>query len=373
MLISTLDDSTMESQKTPFHAAVKVAETTFGDYWGWKLTKVYSDVASEWRAAREQVVLHDSSHLGRLKATGQDVLDLLNRLSTNEVGSLQPGEGMPTILTNDRGRILDLITVFHLGEYVLLLTNPPMRGQVAQWIDKYTIMEDVVLEDVTDHTAMLSLLGPKASNLLESLAGRKLSEMQNHCSEKIEVGGSSAYLIRRDALGLPGFLLLVEQEEAENVWSTSLSAGAVPMGMDAYEALRIEAGWPDYGKELGEGYNPLEAGLAGAISFTKGCYIGQEVIARLDTYDKVQRHLVSLHFSGSEGVKRGTVLCQEGREVGAVTSVAEVPTTGQLVGIGYLRKAASQVGTKLSLGDGVGQVEVTRVLQHFGPDMENKA
>ena len=353
----------MESQKTPFHSVAETTGATFGQFGAWKLPTVYSDVASEWRAAKEQVVLHDSSHVGRLKATGQDVLDLLHRLSTNDVGSLQPGEGAPTVLTTDRGRILDLITVLHLGEYVLLLSSPPTREQVAQWIDKYTIMEEVELEDITTGTGLLSLLGPKASSLLESLTGLRLAGMQNHCSEKVDLGGLSAHLIRRDTVGLPGFLLMVQQEEASKLWDTLISAGALPMGMEAYQALRVEAGWPDYGEELGEPYNPLEAGLAGAISFTKGCYIGQEVIARLDTYDKVQRHLVSFILSGDGRVANGTVLCQDGMEVGNVTSVAKVPTTGQLVGMGYVRRAAAQEGVKLSFGNGVGEAKVRRVLE----------
>ena len=361
----------MQINKTPLYKVVKEAGATFGGFWNWTLPRMYADVISEYKAAKGKVVIHDSSYTGRVKATGEDVLDLLNRLSTNEVDSLQPGQGALTILTNDKGRIIDLITLFHMGEHILLFTGPSATEQVGQWIDKYTIMEDVVLEDITHRTAMLSLLGPEAVSFLGDVLRLDLSTMQDCSYKKVEVAGSEVSLIRRDTLGLPELHLLVQLEEAEKVWGVLVSNGAVPIGMDAYDALRVEAGCPDYGKELGELYNPLEAGLAGAVSFTKGCYIGQEVIARLDTYDKVQKHLVALTFSGGELVKEGMALCREGREVGTVTSVAKVPTTGRLVGMGYIRKAVAQAGSKLSLGDGLtGEVEVGKLVRPLGPDEE---
>ena len=361
----------MQVHKTPLYKVAREAGATFGEFWGWTLPRMYADVVSEYEAAKGKVGIHDSSYTGRVKATGQDVLDLLNRLSTNEVDSLQLGQGALTILTNDKGRIIDLITVYHMGEYILLFTSPAATEQVGQWIDKYTIVEDVVLEDLTHNTAMLSLLGPEAASFLGDVLRLDLSTMQDCSFKKVEVAGSEVSLIRRDALGLPELHLLLQQEEVEKVWGVLVSNGAVPIGMDAYDALRVEAGRPDYGKELGELYNPLEAGLTGAVSFTKGCYIGQEVIARLDTYDKVQKHLVALTFSGEELVKEGMALCRQGREVGTVTSVVKVPTTGRLVGMGYLRKAVAQAGSKLSLGDGVtGEAEVEKLVQPFGPGVE---
>ena len=127
------------------------------------------------------------------------------------------------------------------------------------------------------------------------------------------------------------------------VWRELIGAGAVPAGLEAYEVLRVKEGAPVYDRELGDDYNPLEAGLWGSISFTKGCYIGQEVIARLDTYQKLQKHLVSLSFSSEAGIDAGVRLSREGREVGQVTSAARVPTTGATIGLGYVRKEAAEV------------------------------
>ena len=150
-------------------------------------------------------------------------------------------------------------------------------------------------------------------------------------------------------MSLPRFEIVVQGNNAGKVWQEVAAAGASPMGMEAYQALRIGEVAPEYGGEMGEAYNPLETGLWGSISFTKGCYIGQEVIARLDTYQKVQKHLVSLSFSPNARVQEGAKLAQEGKEVGSVTSVVKLPTTGELMGLGYVRKGASEVGTQLSI------------------------
>jgi folate-binding protein YgfZ len=339
----------MAMQRTPLYDVATGAGATSQEWHGWELPMSYGDVEREYRAALEGVALHDSSYTGRIKALGEDVLDLLHRISTNDVGSLQPGQGAPTVLTTDRGRILDLITALNLGDYILLLTSPQARDEVVRWIDKYTIIEDITLEDVTNETAMLSVMGPEAPALLGSLAGVDLGSFQPDQSAPVTIAGADCHIIRRDLVSLPRFDIVLQGENAGKVWQEITAAGAAPVGMEAYQALRIGEVAPEYGGEMGEAYNPLETGLWGSISFTKGCYIGQEVIARLDTYQKVQKHLVSLSFSPNARVQEGAKLAQEGKEVGAVTSVVKKPTTGELMGLGYVRKGASEVGTQLSI------------------------
>ena len=339
---------------TPLRNIASTEEAQFQEWHGWELPIAYGDVAEEYRAAREGAALHDSSYIGRIRATGGDVLDLLHRLSTNKLVSLQPGQGAPTILTTERGRTLDLITVFNMGDHVLLLTSPHTRDKVVQWVDKYTIVEDVCLEDVTSSTAMLSVIGPDAQATLSGLVNMELGSLGAHSSARVSIAGAEGHIIRRNMMNLARFELLVQGQNAAGVWQEVSAAGAVLMGLKAHEALRVEEGVPGFGSELGESYNPLETGLWGSISFTKGCYIGQEVIARLDTYQKVQRHLVALSFSPESQADVGSELAKDGRDVGRVTSVARVPTTGQVIGLAYIRKEASEVGCVLSLPEAEG-------------------
>ena len=358
----------MAGRRTPLYDVAARQGASFGDWAGWELPASYGDLLAEYKAARDGAAVHDSSHMGRVKGTGEDVLDLLHRLSTNAVVSLEAGQGAPTVLTTDRGRILDLITVLNLGDHILLLTGPQASQSVIEWIDKYTIVDDVEFEDVTSNTAMVSVIGPKAPDILGSLADIELDAFAPYQSARVAIAGAEGYIVRRDLANLTRFEVMVKTHDSEAVWQEIIGVGATPVGMEVSEVLRVERALPGHDGELGQSYNPLETGLWGSISFTKGCYIGQEVIARLDTYQKVQKHLVSFSFSPDARIEAGVKLAKEGREVGQVTSVVKVPTTGELIGLGYVRKEAAEVGTQISLAEEEGSwAKVESQALPFGP------
>ena len=332
---------------------------------------VYSDAVAEYAAVTSGAAIFDASGNGRLKATGADALDLLNRLSTNEVIDLQPGQGAPTILTTDRGRILDLITVLKTGAHALLLTSPGAQQSVVEWLDKYTIMEDLTVEDVSGATAMVGVWGPGARATLEAAAGFSLAELPLYSSVETLVGGETALLVSAQLPAWPGYHVICSADAAPGIWRAVTKAGALPIGEEAYEASRVDAGVPALGREMGDDYNPLEAGLIGCIDFAKGCYIGQEVIARLDTYHKVQKYLVKLAFDPGVSVNQGTTLVQEGRVVGRVTSSAIIPTNGETVALAYVRAKNAVPGAALDLEPpAVGQARIEGLSQLFGPGEE---
>ena len=295
----------MTTPRSTLNTLATIGGQDFQEHFGWRLPRVYSDVTTEYQAAAQDVAVHDSSYVGRLKASGDDALDLLNRLSTNLVLRLEPGQGAPTILTTDRGRILDLVGVANLDGYILLLTSPDGQQRVIDWLDKYTIMEDLTVEDLTPEISQLTALGPNSLAALESLTGASLVSLLPFHSQPAQIGGTELRIMARPLGELPAFDLLLAPEAAASVWDALLSAGVTPVGGEAYETLRIAQAVPQYGREMGEAYNPLETGLIGSIDFAKGCYIGQEVIARLDTYKKVQKYLVSLRFSADAVVSEG--------------------------------------------------------------------
>ena len=344
----------------------------------------YTDTAAEYRAAIETAALYNHSPAGRLRAAGADALDLLNRLSTNRVDNLPPGHGAPTILTTDRGRILDLLLVVNAGPYALLLTGPGSQAAIISWLDKYTIMEDLTLTDITADTAQFTLCGPAARQLIAAagLADHNpLETMPPYAALDAKLAGQQAMLIHHPIGDLPAWdLILGDNSAAPRVWETLTAAGFVPMGQDAWDALLVSQGIPRNGRELGDDFNPLEAGLIGAIDFAKGCYIGQEVIARLDTYQKVQKNLALLRFpaqaqaaAGAEltaaiPVAVGAELTDGSRKVGQITSLAARPDTGDLLALAYIRAAHAQPGTKLTLAaPHQGNAEIIRLPQLFGP------
>ena len=325
-----------------------------------------TDTAAACRAA---AVLYPN-HAGRLKLTGADARDLLNRLSTNYIDPIgTPGSVVPTVLTSDRGRIVDLVHLAHCGDRQLLLTSPGRQDGVIAFLDKYTIMEDLEVADITPNTAMLTLTGPAAGDIRQQTAippGITPIALPDADSDNSDDGGDAAgrapthHFIAPDAASAAALAAALRQ------------AGAVPISAAAAETLRISRRQPAYGAELGDAYNPLEAGLIGAIDFHKGCYIGQEVIARLDTYQKVQKRLVALRFTGisngdtisdgnSAGALPGARLVDDaGAPVGIVTSAATLAVDGidtdaadtaapAIIGLGYVRTATAQIGNRLRL------------------------
>ncbi len=329
-------------------------------------TKASAYDDAQFLAATEGAAFYNS-HAGRLKAAGADGLDLLNRMTTNAVVDLQPGEGAPTILTTDRGRILDILGVVNLGDYVLLLTSPGRQEAVMEWLDRYTIMEDLEIFDITEETAMLTVLGPGAADAIAKAMDVNVADVPSHHSVVTEAGGRVVTVINRPQGTLSGFDIVLSPEDLDAVADALAGSGIVAINEDSYQTTRICAAIPEYGREMGDAYNPLEAGLIGGVDFEKGCYIGQEVIARLDTYNKVQKRLVTLRLpEGFEDVS-GATLHHEGRDVGVVTSAARNPSTGEVTGLGYARSAHADVGSLLEIGESGGMAEVTGLPQFFGP------
>ena len=333
---------------------------------GFQLPAVYSDFASEYAAATTAAGVHDSSYMGRLKATGEDSLDLLNRMSTNKVVDLGAGEGAVTVLTTDRGRIIDVLGVVNQGGHVMLLTSPGRQQAVIEWLDKYTIMEDLTIEDVTSETTMLALVGPDAGKLL-GLTSAQIPQ-DTLTVQSVQLGGIDVLVVEQPLGTLSRYWLIVSPEAALGLWQRLIDDGAVPVGANAMDAVRVNFGVPEYGAELGEPFNPLEAGLIGSVDFTKGCYIGQEVIARLDSYKKVQKYLVSLSFDGDANISSGDELFDDGKPVGTVTSVAPAPSDGTLKGLGYVKAANANPGARLDVsGSEKASAEIVALAQPYGP------
>ena len=317
-------------------------------------TSVYSSVRDECIAAAEGVGLADRSHLGRLKVSGADAIDLLNRLSTNKLDDLAVGDAQGTVLTTNKGRIIDLLYALRQECHLLVITGPETRERVAEWIDFYTFIEDVKVEDASGETAMLSILGPETTAALPRLA-----EVPLYGSADITIGDVDALALRTDFAGYESYDLIAPLEQAPELWDALVEdIGMCPVGSSALEFMRISNGVAGYGSELTEDYNPLEAGLMDFISFNKGCYIGQEVVARLNTYDKVQKRLVRLSWERDDAPELPAALLPaalllEGRQVGALTSAASAIYGDGCIGIGYLRKAYIQDGARLLTEDGL--------------------
>jgi hypothetical protein len=326
----------------------------FGNYSGWSLPRRFVKISQEYEALRRGVSLIDRSHLGRLKLTGNDALDLLNRMSTNTLADLQPEQWRDTVLTTGKGRVVDVVTVISLPEYLVLLTSPGQEERVAEWLDMYTFLEDCTLESMNQAVSILSLLGPAAQQLLEEFLPKHMRPPDVGEVASLDLGGITVTALRTNPMGVPGYDLLVHSYQATDLWNVLSGLGGqivVPVGLQALEVRRIENGIGRYGDEYSDAVNPLEVGLRPLISFDKGCYIGQEVIARLNTYDKVQRKLVGFVLDTKKRLskRQHPKVLVENREVGELTSWVRPPRGKRWLALGYVRRTAWKVGTQVDI------------------------
>ncbi len=305
---------------------------------------------SQYEAAKQVVAVLDISQQGLLTMVGDDALDLLHRLSTQDLASLAVGEGAATILTTDKGRILDSIVVQRYPDHVLLQISPGNQSRVLEWFDKYTIMEDSVASDATSLHGQLLVFGPNAAGTI-ARSVPVASDLALYHHAQTNMAGVPVSVSRVEAPVGKGFHILMKPGHLEAVRQTLVDTGALPINQDTFEVIRVEAGQPGFESEFDDRFNPHEVGLGDHISYTKGCYIGQEVIARLDTYDKVQRHLRGLRLLTGNPVNVESELLVNGKVIGVVTSTALSPAFGNIA-LAFLKKASSGPGTRLTTDTG---------------------
>jgi folate-binding protein YgfZ len=303
----------------------------------------YSSVTEEFTKAQSQPVLVDRSFAGVVRITGKDAGDLLHRLTTNEMRNLQPGQGVVNIFTNAKGRIVDAVEMLRRRGDYLLLTSPGRAATLATWIEKYTFIEDLRGEDVTSAYALFSIFGEIPRNF----AGLPLDDLKAHHFLETSLNGVEIILQQTGGIAPEGYNIVVDSRNAMGVWNF-LRAYAEPIGFSTFEAMRVHAGIPAADNEINEEQNPHELDLLPYINFEKGCYIGQEVVARLDTYDKVQRQLAGLEFDGAQVPPLKITLWADGEEAGKITSAIFSPLRNKAIALALLRKKFAQNFVRLT-------------------------
>lgn len=313
----------------------------------------YGDLRAEYEAALHRVVLMDRSHEGRLEAWGADAAALLQRISTNDVLNLAPGEGRATVFTNPNGRILDRVTVYNRGDRLLLITEPGRGTAVLHYLQRNIFFNDQVqVADLSGVTYLFALHGPAAPELASALELMPETNSYPWWGRELDLEGTPVYAAARKPLSGGHYALIVSAKSAPQVWRRLRERGAAvglrPAGSLTYHALRVRAGRPGVGHELTQDYIPLEAGLWDEVSFHKGCYTGQEIIARMESRGKLAKLMVRLELSAM--IEAPAALFQDGREVGRLTSSVLAPD-GQALGIGFVRTPLAQSEAQFNAGD----------------------
>ena len=304
---------------------------------------------NEYWFATQKCGVIDRSDMSRVRISGVDALELLDRLSTNALQELVSGSSLHSVMTTNKGRVVCLLLVALIGDQVILITGSGDGEKASELIDFYTFSEDVKVQDIGNETGQLSLVGPRCSFVLEQLGVGVLNPYE---CVSISVNGIPITAIRSEFLAQPSYDLIIPAQSLKDVNDMLLTIGGVEICSISKETLnlvRVERGIPESGFELTEEYNPLEVELKNYISFNKGCYVGQEVVARLNTYDKVKRRLVGVTWHKEMISEPGANLFYDGENIGTLTSTTKPHQPGRFIGLGVVKKAYAEAGTELHI------------------------
>lgn len=303
---------------------------------------------SIYQAAHRQAVMADRSQLGMLKITGETRLDLINRMSTQAVKTLAPGTGAATVLVTDIARIIDRLIIYADEEAVYAVAGESNADQVARHLMRFVFFQDDFhIEDLSADRAVFGVYGPRSSEMLAAAGFPEVDFPRHHWRRAAIAGGTDVTLHRTDPIAGDGYFVICQQKDKSTVQHHLAKAGLMMADEADFEHLRVESGLPRIGHELALDYIPLEADLWQDVSFDKGCYVGQEIIARMESRGRLAKRLVRLILGGP--AKTGDSIAAKGKTVGTLTSVADGP--GGRVALGFVKTAALEQEVPLIVND----------------------
>ncbi|KAI3865423.1 hypothetical protein MKW92_018203 [Papaver armeniacum] len=298
------------------------------------------------------VAVVDLTHFGRIRVTGEDRIQFLHNQTTANFESLREGQGCDTVFVTPTARTIDISHAWIMKNAITMVVSPETCHSIIEMLTKYIFFADKVeIHDITKQTCFFTLIGPKCNQLMEDLNLGDLIGQPYGTHRHYTVNGMPITVGVGNLISEDGFSLLSSPAAAESIWKTLLSLGATPMGANGWERLRISQGRPAPEKELTDEFNVLEAGLWNAVSLNKGCYKGQETIARLVTYDGVKQRLWGLHLSAP--AIPGSLITVDGKKVGKLTSYTTGGKESKHFGLGYIKRQGASAGDEVNVGEEV--------------------
>jgi folate-binding protein YgfZ len=299
------------------------------------------------------VAILDRTHWGILKFTGADRIRYLHNQSTNDFQILKVGEGCETVFVTSTARTIDLATAYVCEDEVLIIVSPERRQYLYEWLDRFIFpMDKVEISDISGQYAIFDLIGDRSASLLQKL-GLEFSIGQPQHSHRIcQIDNIPVRVAIGSSLTAEGATFLVPIADSAKIWSKLIALGVTSLDDRAWQQLRVQWGRPAPDRELTDDYNPLEAGLGQTISLNKGCYIGQETIARLNAYKGVKQRLWGVKLASFASVNTNITL--DGNKIGVLTSCVETATG--IFGLAYIKTKAGGAGLKVAIGDTTGEI-----------------
>ncbi len=359
---------------------------------GWSVPANYGDVLFEYAAVRERGAgVIDLSARGRILVSGSEAVPFLNGLITNDMKTLAASSWMPAAFPNVKGRLIASVRVVRLKDEgtdksvcptFLIDTEPATHERVLKTIERFTLAGDFRITDITSQTTLLSVQGKKAVGVVRSVFGEDVASLD--AKRAIQTSGPKGggatedlTVIRATHTAEEGFDVIVNSARASATWDALHTAGARPVGYDALEILRIEAGLPRYGVDMDDTNVVTETSLDDAVSYTKGCYVGQEIIARIKYRGHVARKLAGITFAQAVKVEANAIINSlDDKDIGRITSITYSPHLGRSIALGYLKYDYLAPGTEVKIvaGNEEFPAQVTKLpfVRGSGCDDENK-
>jgi folate-binding protein YgfZ len=330
--------------------------TPLGDYLGGRLPASFAGLPAEYEAARAAAVVFSVTYRTLLLATGSDRATFLQGMLTNDVRALTAGQGCRAALLNQTGKIVADLRVYAETDRILLDVFTTRAAPVCEALNRYIVADDVEVHPA-DTAPLIGLAGPTAPAVLARLGAAPASPPDVLQHWTATVGGRPVRVVAVSEVEGEGFVICGTLADGLDLFEAASAAGAIPIGMEAINVLRVAAGVPWYGIDMDETHLVMEVGLDRAISFTKGCYLGQEYVERVAARGHVNRRLSALCFTPDVPAS-GAKLTRSGHEVGWVTSAVRSPDLGP-IGLGYVHRECWDPGTTLDAATPGGSLTAT--------------
>jgi folate-binding protein YgfZ len=353
-------------RRSPLEEAHGRAGATLVEREGCVVPASYGDAGAEYEAVRGGAGLFDLSSRGRVEVSGGEAVKFLNGMLTNNVARLEDGAWMHAAFPNPQGRLVASARVLSRGGAFLFDTEAATYTRLLKTLERFTLAGDFRVRDLTAETAVLSVQGPRAREVVRAALGDAASETARGVVSTFEFGGAEVTVIRATHTAEDGFDLFVSSDGAAALRDALVAAGARPAGFDALEVLRVEAGVPRYGVDASEANVVLEVvDESEAVSYTKGCYAGQEIIARIHWRGHVAKRLAGVVFDRDAPPPADARLldCAEGREAGRITSTIFSPRLRRQVALALVKYDFLPPGTELKVFEGGVQVCAAHVAE----------
>ncbi|MCC7203057.1 MAG: aminomethyltransferase family protein [Nitrospirae bacterium] len=381
--------------RSPLYETHNSFGAAFAEFHGWEIPSNYGNPAAEHLAVRSNAGIMDMTHRGKILISGEDRTKFLQNILSQDISKLTPGSGGHSTLLNTKGHMLAYMRIYSDGESFLIDTESGETDKILQTLNRYLFREDVKVEDVTLRYGLITVNGPNSRKIISAASGTEINDMPDCSHVNITINGINCRAVRTAYTGEEGYDIYTPWDDLCTIWETILSAGIaskIPLnppfskgeisspplvkggeggfcetittfGLDAFETLRIEAGTPVYMIDMDENTIPIEANLDHAISYTKGCYVGQETIARIKFKGHVNRILTGLSItSGTEinSVPDISIIPRKGdrifrfidnteQDIGFITSACISPSLKKIIALGYIKTGYNEPGLEVSI------------------------